>query len=287
MKLLGNGLAKAAVLWLTLMVGQALGGGLFFRGAPAIVRDGPLDAGQALLAVSAIDALLLALLAGRMRLRGWKLGLVLATVLFGVQTGQALIEAVVFNNDLHMSSAILFGGAAVNLLRDVLAGAAIALLWRGQSGAAPQLRGIVWKAPAVAALYVVCYFTAGGLIAWRSPAVRAFYAHVHEIDVNLLYGVQFGRGLIWCALAWLLARNQSGPCWRTALLTGVAFSAFMVPQLLFPNPVMPWPVRAVHMVEVGVSNFVFGVLAALILLGGAKDASTSAAAAPEPHTSPA
>ena len=44
----------------------------------------------------------------------------------------------------------------------------------------------------------------------------------------------------------------------------------MTPQLLYPNPVMPWAVRSMHMIEVGTSNLVFGALAALILLAGAQ-----------------
>ena len=50
------------------------------------------------------------------------------------------------------------------------------------------------------------------------------------------------------------------------LLVGLAFSGFMIPDLLLPNPFMPWPVRVAHIVEVGVSNTVFGVIAAWLLL---------------------
>ena len=173
---------------------------------------------------------------------------------------------------------------AAGLVRDALAGGAIALLWRGESGTSLRLRGPLWKAPVIAAFYVVCYFTAGALIAWKSAAVRAFYAHVGQIDPGFLTGLQFCRGLIWCALAWLLARGLSGPAWRTALLVGLAFSGFMIPQLLLPNPAMPWPVRSVHMVEVGVSNFVFGAIAAWLLQLGAKDVDDAVSGAKNAHT---
>jgi ABC-type Co2+ transport system permease subunit len=68
----------------------------------------------------------------------------------------------------------------------------------------------------------------------------------------------------------LLVRALRGSLWEKAALLGLALSVIMDLQLLFPNPVMPWPVRSVHMVEVGVSNFVFGVLAAAIVLSGAR-----------------
>jgi hypothetical protein len=63
----------------------------------------------------------------------------------------------------------------------------------------------------------------------------------------------------------LLVRYLSGASWRVGALVGLAFGGFMIPDLLFPNPIMPWPVRSVHMVEVGISNLVFGIGAAWLL----------------------
>lgn len=261
--------AKAFGLWLVLMIGMVAGGMLFFRDAPAIAPDGPFDAGQAMLVVNACVAVTLAVLAQKMRLRGPALGLTLAAALFGIETVMSLIEAVVFNNDLKMSMDSIWKGALSNLLRDVLAGVAIALMWRGQSVEAPPvLRGFAWKFPAIAVLYVVCYFVAGAFIAWQSVEVRAFYANIGDISLPYLLAVQFVRGLMWAAIVLLLVRAMRGSLWSKALLSGLALSVIMDLQLLYPNPVMPWPVRSVHMVEVGVSNFVFGALAALILTAG-------------------
>jgi hypothetical protein len=132
------------------------------------------------------------------------------------------------------------------------------------------LTGLVWKLPLIAMLYVLCYFTAGALIAWPSPAVRTYYAHASQIDLDFLTVVQFARGLVWAGLAVALTRGLAAPAWRSALLTGLAFSGFMTPQLLYPNPVMPWAVRSMHMIEVGTSNLLFGAIAALILVAGAQ-----------------
>lgn len=265
MKDLVKDAGKAALLWALLMIGQSLGGVIFFRHIQPFPSDGPVDAGQALLIVNLIDAVILVLLASRARLRGPALGLMLGGLLFGVQVFQSEVETLIFNGDIGMSgalfAAILWGG----LLRDVLAGIGIALLWRGTSEPGSGVEGLAWKAPAIAILYVFCYFCAGQLIAWQSADVRAFYAHVDQIGQMALVALQFARGLVWCGLAWLVLRTLTGPLWRTALLTGLAFSGLMVPALLFPNPVMPWPVRSVHMVEVGLSNFLFGVLAIWIL----------------------
>lgn len=262
---------RVLTLWLVLAAGQVLGGLLFLRATPVLAQDDPLGSGQALLVASLADAVILVLIAGSMRARGCTLGLVLAGVLLLVQTGQSLIEAAVFSRDVALSAALMFGVAATAVLRDGGAAATIALLWRGRAqGASARLTGLVWKLPLIATLYVLCYFTAGALIAWPSAAVRTYYAHVGEIDSDILWAVQFGRGLLWAGLAILLIRGLAAPAWRSALLTGLAFSGFMTPQLLYPNPVMPWAVRSMHMIEVGTSNFVFGALAALILVAGAQ-----------------
>ena len=264
-------LVRVLALWLALVLGQVLGGLLFLRATPALAQDGPLGSGQALLVTSLADAVILGLIARSMSARGWTLGVVLAAVLISVQTGQSLIEAAVFGRDVGLSSALMVGIAATAFLRGAIAAATIALLWRGRAQGAPaRLTGLAWKLPLIAILYVLCYFTAGALIAWPSAAVRTYYAHVAEIGSGMLWVVQFGRGLLWAGLAILLIRGLAAPAWRLALLTGLAFSGFMTPQLLYPNPVMPWAVRSMHMIEVGASNLVFGALAALILIAGAQ-----------------
>lgn len=261
-------IAYALVLWIVLSVAQLAGGSLLVPGGAPLVQDGPLSAGAALIVASGADAIILTLLADRMGLRGFKLGVTLGAVLFGVQTGQALIEVVAFNLDLHVPSASLAAIAAAAIIRDCLTGLVVALLWRRNCGSTFNPRGLGWKVPLVAVLYVCCYFCAGAMIAWQSAAVRAFYAHVGQISLSFLAGLQGFRGLVWCGLAWLLVRHLRGPAWQISLLVGLTFSGFMAPQLLSANPAMPWPVRSVHMVELALSNFLFGALAALILRAG-------------------
>jgi len=264
MKQILTNAGKGVVLWIVLLAGQTIGGLIFFRNVAPIAQDGPIGPGEALLISSLIDAVILTLLAVQSRLRGWALGATLATLLFGVQIAQALVETWIFNHDVHMPASMFVATASCGLARDLIAGGGIALLWRGRSEPAAPLPGLGWKAPAIAALYVLCYFAAGQFIAWQSPDVRAYYAHVGPIG-PLLVIEQFGRGLGWTALAWLVFRGARKPSWATALLCGLALSGLMIPLLLFPNPYMPWAVRSVHMVEVGTSNLVFGMLAIWLL----------------------
>jgi len=261
---------KFVILGIVLLLGQVVGGMLFFRGMPAFANDGPVDTGQALLIATFVDALILVLLANAMRLRGWRLGLLLAGVLFGVQTAQSVVETIIFGRYVHMSAGMNLAIVLAALLRDALLAGAVALAWRGnaRSTAQPAIAGLGWKAPVIAVFYILCYFAAGYLIAWQSQAARDYYDNVRQIDSGLLIVFQFGRGLCWCALAWLLVRHLLGTRWRTAWLVGLAFSGFMIPDLLFPNPVMPWPVRAMHMIEVGISNLLFGIGTAWLLRFG-------------------
>jgi hypothetical protein len=258
---------RGVVLWLVLVIGQVLGGMLVFRHAPPAIADGPLNAGQALLLVSAVDAAILTLLAASLSLRGWRLGVQLAVLLFTVQSLLSLIEALLFGRDVHLAAGVLVGAAVASLMRAILAGLAIAALWRGRQGEGKvrRLEDLTWKLPIAAILYIASYLIAGGLIAWRSVAVRAFYGGAPQFDLVVLVVVQFGRGLVWAGLTWMLVRSLKPPSWRSALLVGLAFAGLMAPQLLYPNPAMPWAVRSVHLVELALSNLVFGLFAVFVM----------------------
>ena len=131
MRIDGGDIRRAGALAVVLALGQMAAGMIFFRGSPGFASDGPFGAGSALILVALIDAAILTALARNMGLRGWALGLALGSVLFLVQTGLSLIEAIMFNNDLKMSPALLGATGLAALLRDAAGGVAIALMWRG------------------------------------------------------------------------------------------------------------------------------------------------------------
>ena len=56
-----------------------------------------------------------------------------------------------------------------------------------------------------------------------------------------------------------------GPRWETVLAVGLLFSVLTAASLLLPNPLLPPEVRAVHLVETGSSNFLFGLLVGWLL----------------------
>lgn len=265
---------KIAAVWLTLLIGQVLGGLvseiLFHPPAMTMLNDGGLDLTQALAIVTGVFAVILSALAARMRGPFLTRTIYLLVFFYCLQTVLSLIEAVYFNAYLKLATSTLWMIAVGNLIQAVLATVVATALFHGSDETPERFTGHLWKAVLISLLYVVVYFGAGAMIAWQGAAVRAYYQQGMHIDMPQLTLLQVGRGLIWAGLAYIGARQLSGPRLSRALLTGVAFSGFMAIQLLIPSSFMPWPVRVMHLMEVGSSNFLFGFLAAWIWMIGMK-----------------
>ena len=267
-------LLKCAAVWLALVVGQIAGGMLLtaMTTVPASpAHDGPLDVTQAMVVVSAIFALVIGALAQNVRWSGWKKALVVAGAFYAIATVMSEIEALYFATYLHMSQASVIGLTVSDAVKAVLAAVAVRFLWRDGSDEAPErFGGLFWKIPVLALLYVVVYFGAGALIAWKGAAVRSFYQQGMHIDTGQLAVLQIFRGALWTAIGLWLAKGLTGGAWQRALLVGAAFSLFMAPALFYPNAFMPWAVRQFHMMEVGSSNFLYGLIVTLVLMAGRK-----------------
>ncbi len=258
---------KAAVLAALLWSAGVVSGMMMSSPAP-VHPDGPFSSAAAAVVIAVADAVILSLLAARSRLGGWALGGLLAVVLFVVETGLSMIEAAFFNADLHVPASVLLGSTLTAVVRDGIAGAAMAWLWPARTDeAAPRLRGLFWKAPLLDMFYVVVYFGAGAAV-MASATARTFYAHAPQMSLGGLALLQVARGLVWIALVFLLVRNSRRGLWVNALLTGAAFAVIMALQLLYPNPFLPWQMRQLHLVELLSSNMVFGTVAALVIAAG-------------------
>jgi hypothetical protein len=255
--------AKALAIWAALLAGS-IAGTLLVRLPPGAPGDGPLDIGQAFLAVNALFAVVLASLSCRLTGPFWQRTATLFLLLYLVETLLSIVESLFFGAFLNLPEGLLGGLAVVNAVKSALAALVAAALWRGE-GEAAAIGGLAWKLPAVVLLYIMLYFGAGQFIAWQSAAVRAYYGQGLAIDTGRLVLLQVGRGAVWAGLAWLLARTLRAPPLAKALLSGAAFAILMAGPLLYPNALMPWGVRQVHLVEIGVSNFLFGLLAVWLL----------------------
>lgn len=104
-------------------------------------------------------------------------------------------------------------------------------------------------------------YMAAGLLAY--PHVQAFYADKVMPSFDRLLLLQAVRALIFAVAALPLLRlsPRYGP-----VVLGLAFSVIGgIAPLLQDNPFMPPHIRSIHLVEVGISNFLFGVAVALLL----------------------
>ncbi len=275
MKTAGIWLGKAAIVWLVFVVGQMIGGmigmAIVHTPMPQNVGDGPLTDMQAVAVINLIFALVLGAQASNMSLTPWRKTIALFVILYGVESVLSLIEAVYFGTYLKLPPETYVMAAVTNGVKSALGAIAAAWLWRSKD---PQgfvwPRGLWWKLPVLVPIYILFYFGAGFFIAWQGEAVRAFYAQGSHIDAGQLALLQVGRTMIWGGLGAVSVAAINGTPMRKALLTGLAFAVFMAVALLYPTGFMPWAVRQFHIVEIFTSNFLFGIVAALILLIGSK-----------------
>lgn len=265
---------KYPAMWLVLMAGQMIGGmvgqALFEPPEMVMLKDGPFDVTQGMAVINVVMAVIFGLLASHLRGIFRMRSISLLALFYSVQTILSLIEAIYFNRYLKLADSLLWLIGVGNLIQAVPAALFAAWLWRGRDGVSPVLRGSIWKIPAIIVLYIFAYFAAGFLIAWQGEAVRTYYEQGMNINQAELALLQVGRGLIWAGLAWIGATQLTGSKVTRASLTGLAFSGFMAIQLLLPTSFMPWEVRLFHLVEVSISNFLFGFAAVMIWLVGTR-----------------
>ena len=240
----------------------------------------------ALLAVSFLNTAVLAYVILRSRWAGWKLILVIFFVLYGVVTVMPQIETAFFVTRLPpaMLPRLFLAGAIIAALFSPLA---VLILGKRRSDrmsdeSRPRLQmpagEWVGKLVLIAFAYVIIYFTFGYFIAWKSAAVRDYYggsdpgslfAQMSTVvrDTPWLLPLQVVRAILWAAIAVPVIRIMKGPWWEAGVAVALLFSVVMCAPLLLPNPLMPREVRLVHLIETASSNFLFGWLVVLVLLG--------------------
>ncbi len=191
---------------------------------------------------------------------------------WGIAHFNTLNEAVFFQIDMGpISPVMLLAGSAVAAA--VVSAALVVLTGRWSSAADPGPMLISEYTPAgwtvrvlgVALVYVVCYFIAGMII---FPYVQHFYAGRPIPSPGEVVSMQLFRGSVYALILSLGLRMIAVPRMAAILFSGAALSIIGGVSALLPdNPLLPADVRAVHMAEIGISNFVFGALAARVLMG--------------------
>lgn len=253
----------------------------------AAPQPGPEEVGSillALLAISFINAAVLAYVILRSRWSGWKLIVSLFLVSFGVNTFMPQIETAVFVTRLPpgMLPRLFLAGAIMAAVFTPLAvllfGKARSRMDEATARSVLHMSASAWivRLSFIAVAYVIIYFTFGYFIAWQSAAVRAYYgggdtgSFIAQMTSELsarpsLFLLQAGRGLLWAALAVPVINMMKGKWWEAGLAVALLFGVMMSSQLLLPNPLMPPAVRMAHLVETSTSNFLFGWLVVITL----------------------
>ena len=247
----------------------------------------------ALIAISFLNTIVMTYVVLRSRWSGWKLVLTLTMVIFGVTTLMPQIETVVFVRSLPEGFvARLFVLGFV--FSAIFAPLAVLILgkYRSEETSQAQLRLQLsvgqWslRLALIALIYVVVYFTFGYFIAWRSPAVRAYYGgtdpgsfllQIRSVlrETPWLPALQILRGLLWAILAIPVIRMMKGQWWEAGLAVALLFGVVMNTQLLLPNPLMPYEVRMMHLLETATSNFLFGWVLVWLLIKKGRDTTRS------------
>lgn len=259
------GLKALAVYAASIVSSVAVLGSLGVRPGP-YPAEGLISGGAALLLVHGLTVAVMLIVAAYSAVRGLALALLIFVVLFGTQTAMMQIETLAFNRSVGMplrDVAVVVLAGAVNAA--AVAAAASALFRGSADGASAPPPNLGLRLAATTIAYVACYYTAGELLAWSHEAVRDYYGQGVGIDQRWLVPFQLLRGLLWSGIALFLALRLKGPFAHRVVIMTLLFPLLTAPLLLYSNSYMPLAVAKAHLIEVAISEAVWGLIAGLLL----------------------
>jgi hypothetical protein len=240
--------------------------------APVLPKSDPNALGWVVTS-DLIVAAVLAWLVSSAHTRGWRLAVGLAAAWFVVASATSSIEAYFFGLfSLDVTGRLLLFG--------IVTAAGICLMVRADERVTrqPNVRAIteVWtpwhwlSRTAVSALaYVVLYFVAGSIVILM-PGLLQFYEQRGLPSPLAVIAVQlFVRGPAFALVIGMLARLLGGSRGQSAVASAAVMSLVGgVAALIIPNAFFPDAIRWYHFVEVTSSNFVFGLIAGVLMWPG-------------------
>lgn len=125
--------------------------------------------------------------------------------------------------------------------------------------------GWVWRVLLGVFLYLIFYITAGMVLQAAYPGLMDFYKDkLPTIDTMLL--TQFPRGFLFVFISILILCTSKLKLTKKTILIGLVFSILGgIAPLIPPSEFMPGNIRLVHGIEVGVSNFLYGLALGFLL----------------------
>ncbi len=271
---------KKLIKWPVLMMGyilcQSIGGNIAaFLFGPVVefqAETGMQADWPSMILIIIAESMVLIFIAQQSRLSGFKLLAGLSLVYWSTKIFLMQIEAAFFLNIwlseplLSMSSIAHFtvqGAISAVLFCAVVMG--LCSKW-GKSEDMTFLKHKMQCVPLVkiAAVYVPLYLLAGVFLAMPLSG-DAFNEAYGTMTVPVWMPLfQFGRGILWALILWILLEMTNKHYLRPIAATAMA--VFGAVQLLHPNPFMLEQLRAAHLIEISASMAIFGWLAAGIYI---------------------
>jgi hypothetical protein len=277
---------KQMVIWIALslgmcilwIVGMMIGNAIF----PSSLMDaaGESQSGmQWLLLICLLNTGVIMIFIFNSQVNGWRLVKLLFLITFGIQFFMSQIETVWFNDALKMPVnsilAVVTGGALMSM---AFAIAAVWAMGKFNETSGPQVvvnkpeaKSLITRILLLAVfIWPMVYFLAGYFIAWQFDDIRQYYTGTTAMDgffvmmqENFRSGLflfQVIRGFLWVVIALIVLYPLNGSMPRRAIILGLLLSLLGGSQLILPNPIMPEMVRTGHLLEITISNFVWGLL---------------------------
>jgi hypothetical protein len=215
--------------------------------------------------------LALALVAASSRQHGWTLSGTLFVLYFGINQLNALDEVLLFKVGLKTPQ--IYRMMASGFLTALIFCPLLVLIldcWKKPTQG--EERGFLLPRSAVewvgrillgVLLYVLCYFAAWII---TFSFVKSFYAGIKLLGPASILEAEVFLGLVYDVAGLAVVHGMEGHQARAAFALGLSFPILAgVAPLLLPNPFLPYNLRLAHGYEIGVSNFVYGLLLGYLL----------------------
>ncbi|HQQ96660.1 MAG TPA: hypothetical protein PLX35_05325 [Cyclobacteriaceae bacterium] len=227
-------------------------------------------------AVLAVNFLIILYLIHRSASHGIKLCFYTMLIFWGLQTGMTQIETWYFRHAMpgidDRELLNLFIRPLITLVIFVPMAVRATGKWKGTHEPRPQMVA-PWKSIGILVLlYVVIYFVFGYYVAWQFDALRIFYSgsatkagfievlrHTAETTPGL-FPLQLLRGLLYAMMGVMLLRQLNGSYSEKLIAITLLYALLPSILLILSNPFMPPDVRMGHLIELTISNGLFGSL---------------------------
>jgi hypothetical protein len=201
---------------------------------------------------------------------GWKLTVFLFLIYFVIGHFNLLIEAYIFSvTDRDQTLLIILQGFLITLLSSPML-VYVFGRWQGKVSRVELVPrsgfSWLWRTLVGDLLYVFLYLLAGFVLYSVYPQLMDFYKDKVP-PFSVMITTQFFRAALFILIAVLISRNTRLSLWHRGLLIGLFFAVVGgLASLIVPeNEVMPDYIRFGHAFEVGISNFLFGLILTFLM----------------------